>query len=467
MKNYSPFDRAFHDLQTPDLAALKKTSEGWYVEYKREMPNASAVAKSLSAFANTYGGWLFIGIEEESKENSVAGAFPGVAGDEIDAVLQRMRKSAADLLNPSPHFETKVLMGPDPELGLLEHYAIVCAWVPRSSNAPHVHKSGTIYRRVSDSSEPKAESDRFVLDQLWRRGDDIKRRSKEWYDSDPEFSEGEKLQPYARIMLISDRWAERDVYIEAEDDEVRSIFGAINGASSIPFDTFYTSSQGFVARQLSNNDPHNLTLTWRLSRRLVSDVIVPLPLYQPEHLTGLLTDLDGYENVGQFIRILNKYQSSKIRVVDLNFLFNILMGIAGIQRRLCSLAGWSEAYHMKVKLLNTWRTIPFVDVPAILERYEKNGPPMCLDSVVSMPCGTDPEDFVEVSTFSEFDDEPARDFGQAFAMFASIALAFGIPPWLSDEEESSADPYHEALQTAGRRAIEVVQRLRMARLLKT
>jgi hypothetical protein len=460
MQTYSPFSRTIRDLQTADLETLKQTSEGWYIEYKREIPNASAVAKSLSAFANTYGGWLFIGIEEESKENAVAGAFPGVAQDEIGAALQRVRKSAADLLNPSPHFETKVLMGPDSTVGLLESRAVICVWVPRSTTAPHVHKSGNIYRRVSDASEPKPENDRFVLDQLWQRGDDIRRRRKEWYDRDPEFSETEKLQPYARVMLIADRWAERNVWIEAEDDEIRAILGTTGGVSSIPFDTVYTSSEGFVARQLNSNDPHNLTLTWRLRRSLISDVIIPLPFYHPQRLTGLTIDLNGYSNVEKFIRILDKYKSSKIRVVDLNFLFNILIGVAEIQKRLCTLAGWSEAYYMKVKVLNAWRTIPFVDVSAILDVFDKHGLPMCLDSVASMPPGAGPENFIEVSVFDEIESENARALVQASVMFTALALAFGIPPWIPHDEESTVTPYHVALHEAGRRAIDVVQPLR-------
>lgn len=464
MDYYSPFNKALCDLQTADLSALKQTSEGWYVEYKRQMPKAVAVAKSLSAFANTYGGWLFVGVEETSKEKPVAGAFPGVPKEDIDAALQLMRKSAADLLNPSPHFDTKILLGPDSELGLLENRAIVCAWVPKSTNTPHVHKSGMIYRRVSDSSEPTPENDRFVLDQLWRRADDVKRRSKEWYDRDPEFSPQEKLQPYARIMLVADKRAERDIWITAEDDAIRSVFGLNGMVSRMPFDTIYTSSEGLVARQLSSNDPSRLGLTWRMSRNLTSDVIVPLQFYQPDLPTGLVTDLEGYDNVDQFIKVLDKYNISTIRVVDLNYLFPILTGVAEIQQRLCALAGWSEEYHVKVKVLNAWRTIPFVDSSLVLEEYEKYGLPMCLDSVSSTPYGTGPDAFLAVPTYSETKDVHARAYLQAAAMFVPAAYAFGVLPCGSLDEKSTDVTYYEALENAGRRAVGIVQDFRIERL---
>lgn len=58
---YSPFDKDIKDLQPEDLSAQRSVHEGWYVECKREEITASAMAKALSAFANTFGGWLFPG----------------------------------------------------------------------------------------------------------------------------------------------------------------------------------------------------------------------------------------------------------------------------------------------------------------------------------------------------------------------------------------------------------------------
>jgi len=74
-------------VQTADLIALRDVSEGWYVECKQESVKADVLAKSLSALANTYGGWFFLGIEEVSKEHPVAGTFRGITHDEIDDVV--------------------------------------------------------------------------------------------------------------------------------------------------------------------------------------------------------------------------------------------------------------------------------------------------------------------------------------------------------------------------------------------
>lgn len=453
---FSPFEKELRELQPEDLVSLKQVSEGWYIEYKREEPKAPAIAKSLSAFANTYGGWLFIGIVEESKENPVAGDFLGIAKQNVDATLQRMRKAVADLINPSLYFESKVLWGPVSNLGLLEDRAIICVWVPRSYTAPHVHKKGVIYRRVSDASEPKPENDRFVLDQLWRRGDDIRRKYKEWYDRDPEFSKGEESVPYVRLMIVADKWSERNVWIDADENKIHTLFNKNdNDAVEIPFETIHRSAEGFTCRQLSNNDPHNLTLTWRLQNNLVSDVIIPLPLYQPSSLEVLRLEMLGYSNTDQFISVLTQYKIKTIRVVDLNFLFRILMGVAAIQRRLCAFCSWSEPYHIKMKALNVWRTMPFVDISKVLDRFEEFGPPMCLDSVVSSLRGTGPESFLEIPEFTESENESSNILNQAIMMFSLIANTFGIPAFMPHIDKSTETPYHVELQEICHRALNV------------
>lgn len=458
MDAYSPFgDTPLRDLTAANLNTLREAREGWYIEYKRETPNAAALAKSLSAFANTYGGWLFLGVEEASKENPVAGRFPGIAKEDVDASLQRMRKSAADHLNPTPHFETVVLWGPDSDTALPDDRAVICAWIPQSALAPHVHKTGQVYRRVADASEPKPETDRFTLDQLWRRGDDVKRRHKEWYEKDPEFSDAEKDKPYMRIMLIADRWWERNQWLESDDD-VRATLSSNSGISAIPFDTVYTSAGGFVGRQLTGNDPHNLSLTWRLRRNLVSDVLVPLPLYVTEQTQQLNVELDGYSHAADFISILNEHKTSMLRIVDLNYAFNILVGVASIQERLCQLASWSESYFVKVKLLNTWRTIPFIDVQEVLQQFANVGLPMCLDSVACLPGGTDPADYGDIPRYADVDDENVRFLIQGLTMFQPLAIAFGVPPWMGSVEGTYTQPYYQALQEAGVRAIEVQRR---------
>lgn len=452
MQSYSPFTKPMNELEACDLEALRQASEGWYIEYKQELPNASAVAKSLSAFANTYGGWLFIGIQEESKENPVAGAFPGIPRNEVDSNLQRMRKSAADHLNPTPHFETVVIWGPEDRIGLPDDRAVICTWIPQSTSAPHIHKSGQIYRRVSDASEPKAENDRFILDQLWQRGEDLKRFHKEWFEREIEFSDHEKSQPFIRLMLTADPWNERDIWIN-DDNAIRDILRNTEGISTIPFDTVYTSAEGIIGRQLNGNNPQNLTLTWIARRNLTSDIIIPLPLYTPESTKELETTLKYYHYHGDFISVLNKYKTKSPRIIDLNYIFNVLIGVVEIQEKLCASANWNESYHIKSKILNAWRTIPYIDVIDVIDGFESYGPPMCLHSTTSFPPGSGPKKYFEVNRYHEQDSAIVRTLAKALEMFFPIAISYGIPTWISNTGDTES--YLTALQDAGVRAINV------------
>ena len=58
---FSPFDNQLESLSAPDLERLRDVAEGWYIEYKSEVSKAPDIAKSISALANTYGGWIFYG----------------------------------------------------------------------------------------------------------------------------------------------------------------------------------------------------------------------------------------------------------------------------------------------------------------------------------------------------------------------------------------------------------------------
>lgn len=463
MADYSPFSKPLNKLDAADLAVLRDTSEGWYVEYKSEVPNASSIAKSISAFANTYGGWLFYGIRERSKEDAVAGSFPGVARDKIDAALQCIRQAIGKCVNPSPHYDIATLWGPAPSVGLAADRAVLCIHVRWSSLAPHVHQNGVIYRRVADGSEPKPENDRALLDQLFKRSDRIREHYKEWVERQPELSKNENKNPYLRLLLVTDLWRDQDLWFETKTEEVRAIMGAAAGViGALPFDTVYTTSIGFTARQLRGNDPYNLGLTWRFSQNLVSEILIPLNCSRPKTLGSLPDDLCGYRHISNYTQILSGQNHENPHVVDLSILYSALIGVVEIQRRILAKAGYTRKYFAKTCLLNVWRTVPFLDVESIIDDFAKFGVPMCLDRVVISPPSTHPDSFIKVEHSDEIGSEYAQILGEAAALLAPIAQAYGIQIPFDDDENDDGQKFLtflRELQEAGNRAMEV-QRLR-------
>ncbi|MYB77789.1 MAG: ATP-binding protein, partial [Chloroflexi bacterium] len=317
MQKYSPFDKPINELQASDLAVLRDVSEGWYVEYKSQVPKGSALAKAVSAFANTYGGWLFLGIEEKSKEDPAAESYPGIPSDEVESTLQRLRQSTNAHLSPIPHFESKVLQGPSSEIQLADEASIVAVEVPQSHTTPHVHKDGRIYRRVADSSESKAETDRFILDQLWRRADPIRKEVRRWVKNDPEFSEAEAQMPYLRLLLSADPWRQRSPWLNAPTHEIRSLFSRQEaGLPSAPFETFYTTANGFIARQAEGNDPHDLGMTWKIQRDLSSEMIFPLRLCRPSQYDDDVQDIRNYKHGTYFLNLLIEKHYTTPKIAD-------------------------------------------------------------------------------------------------------------------------------------------------------
>ena len=458
MTTYSPFDKPIKKLESPDLIVLKTVCEGWYVEYKSSLVAPAALAKAISAFANTYGGWLFLGIGEASKQDAVAGSFPGLSNEELGLTLQRVRQCAAEYLNPTPHFETQTFRGPCCEIGLAAESSIVALQIPESLRAPHVHKDGRIYRRVADSSEPKPENDRFMLDQLWHRGDIIRDYTREWIEDDPQFSVGEEEMPYVRLLLSADPWRQRDLWIDASPSKIRTILTS----EYVPLDTFYTTADGFIARQAQNNNPHNLVIMWKIRRDLQCEMIIPLPLYNKVSIQALAVELEGYEQAERLLNILQAQSYREPRIADLNFLMSLLVDFVAKYRRLLQLAEAGVDFYFKVRMLNVWRVLPFVDVDAILNEYEKYGLPIAMDSDVMYPVRRGPDSFQKLKgTFfpDEEDDEKYSGFVQAQLIFTSAASALGVPALVeADDSSKSKMVLGTDLLAAAERAQEVQRR---------
>lgn len=457
MSAYSPFGKSLDSIEGQDLSRLFEVPEGWYVEYKREVPNASSIAKSISAFANTYGGWLFYGVSEKSKEESVAGDLKGIPVDELDGALQRIRQACATSINPTPYYQVRTL---SPDVADVEDERrghIICIHIPKSHHTPHVHRDGRIYRRVADGSEPKPESDRFLLDQLWGRGKKVMRGFKKWERNDPQFSKGESNQPYIRFLLTPHDWNQREVGNLPSFETVRKLFIEKPETRNIPFDTIFENQSGYVVRQCKNVDPFHLSFTWILRRDFSSEVMFPLYVIDSsspveEHSLGL------YSYAGRFFDELEKAKFNNPKVLDLNLLFVVIKGIVKTYRELMRLAGIEPSFYVKARLLNCWRTVPFFDMDFAFNNIIKNGIPMILNKVVSSPEGSGPDSFFKVreqELAGEFNTEDMKSLFQAVAAFIPLTRAFGLSFVSEVLREDDNAGFYPKIEAAANRGVQV------------
>ncbi|RYD02758.1 hypothetical protein N752_23545 [Desulforamulus aquiferis] len=157
----NPFGKPIEQLEEDDLNILIKeeTSEGLYVEYKEDFP--THLAKIVASFANTFGGWIIIGVDARNPRN-VPTSFTGIniARDPKD----RFRHICRDNISPVPLFSSKLIVkSSDPEKGIL------VIRVPESAYPPHITKDGRIYRRNMEGSDPVGETDRHILERLFEK----------------------------------------------------------------------------------------------------------------------------------------------------------------------------------------------------------------------------------------------------------------------------------------------------------
>jgi hypothetical protein len=456
MRNdYNPFSKGFDDIEPKDLSQLSSVAEGWYVEYKREVPSASGIAKSVTAFANTYGGWLFYGVAEKSKDDPVAGAFPGIAKHDADGILQRIRQAVANHSQPSPYFRAKALFGPVEALGLAEGRCVIVGHVPWGPEAPYIHKDGRIYRRVGDGSEPRPENDRFVLDQLWNRSLKITEQYADWIDRELETSEAEENSAYVRLFLVSDFWGDHAPLKYVSLRRVREIMSNASGNYAIPFDNIYQTAGGFVCRQTANNDPEMLGLTWKLGHNLRSEITIPISKFHRDNLRELGRWFDGYDHAKRFLDLCRTQRYHSPTVIDLNILLHVFLGIARIQVTLAKEFSWNGSVFVKMKICGVWRTIPFFDAPHVLDEYERHGVALCLKNNITIHLGKEQSSFIELPGPKDRDDAEAYYMQMGVNLFIIIAIALGVSLGIDPDGDGSNSDRFGDFFPAGLRAVEV------------
>jgi hypothetical protein len=420
---YNPFAKAPRDIQPGDIVVLKDVREGWYVEYKRVVPSAASIAKSVSAFANHYGGWCFYGIEEKGGGDTTAGVFAGVADADLEQALSRIRDAVATNLSPAPHFDVLVLPGPVTEIALAAGHSVIAVVVPLGGNPPYVHRDGRIYRRVADRSDPAHEADRAVLDLLWERG----RLRAEALTRLLERSEAEENTAVVRIVVGSDLLGDREQFAALSFDEFTAVIhDQRNGqAVSLGFDNVFCSADGYVARGVGTNNVLGPTLTWEFSLDGHSTVSWPIGNVLPAAHSE-------YHHYDRFLKACSQRGlTGEGAIVDVGVMLPLLMAVVSTHRRLAKAANLLGPFSAKVHLHNVRRRVPFVDAPAYVEFVEKFGPPVIQSESTFAPPGTSPSSLI---LLQEHEVDPAaqmgeflRDLKECLPIFSEMVEAFGIP----------------------------------------
>ena len=417
---YRPFAERLDDVSPEELDRLKGVHEGWYVEYKEKLVSNRDLAKSLSAFANQYGGWLFLGVKEDAQDN-VAASFPGILDSEIQSVLDSLRNSAKDLLNPTVYYNVRKFEGPIGSIGLPAGRTIVVVQIPEGPNSPYIHNDGRIYRRVGDSSQPTPVTDRTTFDILAQRGEEARLRLAERVLWSPAISQAEEEQSFLHLSILSDPYETMGHWYSGSFAD----FSTIMQEWTLPFDNIFSTSDGFIARQVNQNNPIYRVFTWHFHRRCHSFVTIPVPTIQASFGDPIW---DNYTIGDRFVDELVRRGITFSRILDLNAIIDIIGSIMRRHRILTGNAKVTGPFYMKSHLENIWRCIPFVDNSAYLQHVCKFGFPVIQDSTLVVPPGKSLETFVvspEIATIPS--EEELLSYDGPIRLSMIILNALGMP----------------------------------------
>ena len=420
-----PFDKEVADLFAEDLEGLRQVHEGWYVEYKEEAISPRNIAKSLSAFANQYGGWLFFGIAED-RDNHTAGSFPGIPAVSVQNTLDSIRNASKDLVRPFVFYEQKVIDGPVLSISLPENHSIIVVRVPQGPDTPYLHNDGRVYRRVGDASDPRHITDRSELDLLSARREEALTRLQTRVERSPITSQTERDTPHLHLHILSDPY---EILGHRYSNGFAHFAGVMNG-QMIPFENVFPSNEGYVARQIGSNDPYFRVLTWEFSLRCHSLISVPIRVLSKDTLNSRRVQ---YSTIDDFGRLVERIGLDPIKVLDLDQMLKLLWTVSVRHRLLVGQANVKGPFYVKCRLENVWRTTPYLDVPEFVEHAKSHGLPLIQEMDIPVPPGSTLESFIrlderEPPKSEKFDsveglEGPARDVLQIGSyIFAALGL---------------------------------------------
>lgn len=122
-----------------DVKNLAQTGEGTYLEFKRTIPSAKKIAREIAAFANTSGGTLLIGVDDDK-------SLIGVEGYQEEEFL--LNQAANKLCNPKVDITIEIVHFGERDLLVIK--------VPESKQKPvfvRSEKGSRVYVRDKDQNK--------------------------------------------------------------------------------------------------------------------------------------------------------------------------------------------------------------------------------------------------------------------------------------------------------------------------
>lgn len=381
---FNPFGKALDQVHANDLIVLKSVAEGWYVDYKRESIRTIDLAKQLSAFANQYGGFLIIGISEAEDGSRKAGTFIGIPQEDLEALSLQIREAAVTHVSPSALYEEHIVNGPCEEIGLKTNKAILIIGIPQGINPPYIHSSGRIYRRLADQSKPKEETDRYILDDLWRKGKEGREKLSNFLKKIPELPTVQKNSTWAFVYLVPNmNFPDPTIRLSYDKFCLYTVQcnGNIDGPYT-PMQSVYSTHGGYIARQVEKNDPGLACVSLRCWHGGVARLEIPINTFS---VNDFIEKQGMHKHLQAFVSEIEKQHFKDVQICDFSLLLISIAALSNIYLHLLKETGDSRPIYASYRLWNMFYKLPFADTIKYIERCSVTGIPVIQDRIIRHP----------------------------------------------------------------------------------
>lgn len=314
---YNPFNKKdISELQIEDLKSLLKNEigEGWYIEYKREAPKLKSkkldnikIAKSISSFANTKGGWIFWGIESDDKNKPIS--LNGFDISEYRNFEDQVSQIINSNISPKPYYHFK-------KVDLDNGNVILIIKIDESPTPPYITSQGIIYQRENNESKPI--KDRYIIEKL-------NEKTNEYYEAIERFSnfnltetkgQSEGNQTYLELYLFPipfDNFTFKNFYTSDffknvalrfyQNVDIDLNIGNINRVIplNLGFNSIYSSEGSLIIRPLKENNLIYKSTTVELFENGNLKFLIPLNEFDTKNIPK------RYKNSNTINYLLDKY----------------------------------------------------------------------------------------------------------------------------------------------------------------
>lgn len=152
--------KQWNQITKEDIEILLEgdNDENFFFEYKNDDVDNKKLIKEISAFSNTYGGYIIIGVDDDKK---ILGCSKWNE--------QKIHTTIHDSITPIPNFDVK-------KVSIDEEKNIYIIKIEEGSHPPYITNTGKIYERVSSGSFPINESSKLI--QLYYKREDQNKKIK-------------------------------------------------------------------------------------------------------------------------------------------------------------------------------------------------------------------------------------------------------------------------------------------------